>query len=81
MLTNFQVIFTDHGAVFCRHAVYVYIHCVSKKGYHPTTDHNFNNSCPIPVIFGTNIAEYMPSKGGLIYHLTYLLYSSYLGKP
>jgi len=28
-----------------------------KKGYHPTTNDNFNNSCPILVIFGTNIAE------------------------
>jgi len=28
-----------------------------KKGYHQTTNDNFNNSCPIPVIFGTNIAE------------------------
>jgi len=30
---------------------------VSKKGYHPTTNYNFNNSCLIPLIFGTNIAE------------------------
>ena len=28
-----------------------------KKGYHPTTNDNFNNSCPIPVIFGAVIAE------------------------
>jgi len=28
-----------------------------KKGYHPNTNDNFNNSCPIPVIFGTNITE------------------------
>jgi len=28
-----------------------------KKGYHPTTNDNFNSSCPIPVIFCTNIAE------------------------
>ena len=28
-----------------------------KKGYHPTTNDIFNNSCPIPVIFGTDIAE------------------------
>jgi len=28
-----------------------------KKGYHPTTIDNFNNSCQIPVIFATNIAE------------------------
>jgi len=35
----------------------IYIHCVSKKGYHPTTNDNFNSSCPIPVIFGVNIAE------------------------
>ena len=33
------------------------IHLCLKKGYHPTTNDNFNNSCPIPVIFGTNIAE------------------------
>jgi len=52
---------------------------LSQKGYHPTTNHNFNNSCRIPVIFGTNIAEKI-SKGGLIYHLTYLLYAPYLGK-
>ena len=26
------------------------IYTVSKKGYHPTTNGNFNNSCPIPVI-------------------------------
>jgi len=26
-----------------------------KKGCHPTTNDNFNNSCPIPVIFDTNI--------------------------
>jgi len=32
------------------------LHCVSKKEYRPTTNDNFNNSCPIPVIFGTNIA-------------------------
>jgi len=30
---------------------------VSQKGYHPTSNDNFNNSCPIPVIFATNIAE------------------------
>jgi len=28
----------------------------SQKGYHPTTNDNFN-SCRIPVIFGTNITE------------------------
>jgi len=28
-----------------------------KKGYHPTTNDNFNNSCTNPVIFGTNITE------------------------
>ena len=31
--------------------LWMYIHCL-KKGYHPTTNDNFNNSCPIPVIFG-----------------------------
>jgi len=30
---------------------------VSKKGYHPTTNDNFNKSCRIPVISGTAIAE------------------------
>jgi len=30
---------------------------VSQKGYHPTTNDNFDNSCRIPVIFGTNITE------------------------
>jgi len=28
-----------------------------KKGYHLTTNNNFNSSCPIPAIFGTNTAE------------------------
>jgi len=28
-----------------------------KKGYHPTTNDNFNNSCLIPVVFGTNITH------------------------
>jgi len=28
-----------------------------KKGYHPTTNNNFNSSCLIPVIFGANITE------------------------
>jgi len=23
------------------------LHCVSKKGHHPTTNYNFNSSCPI----------------------------------
>ena len=32
------------------------IHYVSKK-YHPTTNDNFNTSCPITIIFGTNITE------------------------
>jgi len=28
-----------------------------KKVYHPTTNYNFNSTCPIPVIFGTVITE------------------------
>jgi len=32
------------------------LHCVSKKIYHATTNDNLNSSCPIPVIFGTNIS-------------------------
>jgi len=30
---------------------------MQKKVYHPTFSDNFNSSCPIPVIFGTVIAE------------------------
>jgi len=36
--------------------IIIYTLCL-KKGYHPTTNDNFYSSCPIPVIFGTNIAE------------------------
>ena len=28
-----------------------------KQLYHQTTNNNFNNTCPIPVIFGTNITK------------------------
>jgi len=47
------------GAKFyCSHALADGSYTVSqKKGNHPTTNDNFNYSCPIPVIFGTNIAE------------------------
>jgi len=38
-----------------------YIHCVFKNVYPSTTNGNFNSSCPIPVIFGTNIQILMPS--------------------
>jgi len=53
-----------------------------KKGYHPTTIDNFNYSCPIPVIFFWYKYCWvnMPLKGGLIYHLTCLLYVPYLQK-
>jgi len=34
-----------------------YTYTVSQKGYHPTTNDNFNSSCLIPVMFGTNITE------------------------
>jgi len=33
-----------------------YILCL-KKGYHPTTNNNFNSRCSIRVIFGINIVE------------------------
>jgi len=36
-------------------AIGTMIYTVSKKN--PTTNDNFNNSCPIPVTFGTNITE------------------------
>jgi len=35
------------------------LQCVLNKGYHPTTNDNFNSCCQSPVIFGTNIAEYI----------------------
>jgi len=35
-----------------------YIHCL-KKVYHPTTKDNFNSDSPIPIIFGTNITEWI----------------------
>jgi len=31
------------------------LRCVAKKVYHPTSNYNFNSSCPIRVIFGTVI--------------------------
>jgi len=63
----------------------VYMNCIHtlclKKGYHPTTNDNFNNSCPIPVIFGKKYCWVnMPSNDGLTYHLTCLLYVRYLRK-
>jgi len=33
------------------------VHCVRKNVYHPTANDNFNSSCPITIIFGTNITE------------------------
>jgi len=33
------------------------MHCVSKTIYHPITSNNFNSSCLILVIFGTNITK------------------------
>ena len=52
---------------------------VSKKRYHPTTNNNFNSSCSIPVIFGTNIPEricyqkvvYFPTSPASYMHLTF----------
>jgi len=55
--------------VTCIHTV------LHKKSYPPTFTNNFNSSCPIPVIFGI-----VPSKGGLIFHLTCLVYMPYRGK-
>jgi len=49
-----------------------------KKGYHPTTSNNFNNSCLTPVIFGTWVN--MLSEGVLIDHLSCLLHANCLGK-
>jgi len=39
------------------HLAKVIIYTVSQRGYHPITNDNFNNSCRIPIIFGTNITE------------------------
>jgi len=33
------------------------LHCVSKNDTTQPPNDNFNNSCPIPVIFGINITE------------------------
>jgi len=35
-----------------------HIHCVSENdNFPPTTNDNFNSSCPFPVIYDTNITE------------------------
>jgi len=44
----------NDGRSLCNTRIYTL--CL-KKGYHPTTNDNFNNSCLIPVVYGTNIAE------------------------
>jgi len=65
-------------AIFLDHPV----HCVSKNVQHTTINNNFNSSCPIPVIFGTNIydmGEYTIEKW-VISHFTCLVYIPYIGK-
>jgi len=41
---------------------------------------NFNNRCPITIIFGTVSSKSASSKDGFISHLTYLVQLPYLGK-
>jgi len=36
---------------------YQYSTLCPEKVYHPTTNDNFNSTCPIPVIFGANITQ------------------------
>ena len=45
------------------------LNCVSKKWYHPSTINNFNSSCPIPEISGTNIPERICQRK-VVYFLT-----------
>jgi len=54
-----------------RSVIFLYRSLCLKKGYHPTTNDNFNNQ-----IYRIN----MPPKSGFVCHLTCLLYASYLGK-
>jgi len=54
-----------------------HIHCVSKKGYHPNTNDSFNNSCPIPLIFGTNIGEQICHRK-VVWYTTSPVYCTYL---
>jgi len=53
------------------------LHCVAKNGYHPTTNDNFNNRCPIPAIFGINIAELICHRKTVSY-TTSPVYCTYL---
>ena len=70
--TQFLLIFKLHSCIYT---------VSQEKGYHPTTNDNFNNSCWIPVIFWYKYYwVYVPSKGGLMYHITCLMYVPYLGK-
>jgi len=41
---------------------------------------NFNNKCPITIIFGIVGSKYASSKDGFISHLTYLVQLPYLVK-
>jgi len=50
--------------------VHKYLQCVSKKGYYPTINDNFNNSSSN--FWYKYCWVNMPLKGGLIYHLTCL---------
>jgi len=49
--------------------LWVFIHCVSKKVYHSTTNDNFNSSCLIPVIVGTNITKIICHRKMVYFHL------------
>ena len=58
-----------------------YLHCVPKKTCDYIFYNNFNNKCPITIIFGiVSSKSYVSLKGGFISHLTYLVQLPYLGK-
>jgi len=56
IMYDFLLLFHKTVSVCCIARLGLYTPCF-KKGYHPTTNDNFNNSCPISVIFGTYIPE------------------------
>ena len=66
-----------YHSIFIWKHVHVLCRLCLKKGYHPTTNDNFNNNCPIPVIFGTNIAKYICQRKR-VWYTTSPVYCTYL---
>jgi len=56
------------------------LHRVPKKTCDYVFYNNFNNRCPITVIFGIVSSKYASSNDGFISHLTYQVQLPYLGK-